>query len=191
MCQVGDPTVKKLQWVLPKGIKGKARFITLNGVKRRLVLKRKWISETPFTARAVFIGMNPCFSTATHDGPTIRKEYLWAKSQGYTHYVKFNVCDAITPHSKKLRHFKRPCSNKNFNLIKRYVKNNDGKIVLAYGKLHESLLPLVKRLLRHLKKYHKDRCYCFKQNADGSAMHPLYLSPKKMKLQKFNWKLVS
>lgn len=122
------------------------------------------------------VGLNPSRANATHDDPTVRKEWSWAKKSGYKGYVKLNLFDVISPYPKDLLESKKPCSNLNRLFLKTFAKNN--QLVLAFGRVDS-------RILHHAFIPQKNT-YCFSVNKDGSPRHPLYMKNSEMKLYRYD-----
>lgn len=152
-------------------MQGGAKFIGRRQ-QFRPILWRRW-GEKP-RRRILFIGMNPSTADAGFNDPTIAREVGFAALWGYNIYYKVNICDYRSTRPAGLLTTKYPCSRRNLLTVLKYAERAD-TIVLAYGKLHNSLQPYVQATLCALQELNHP-LYCLGVNQDNSPKHPLYLS---------------
>jgi hypothetical protein len=156
------------RWPLQKGVTGAAKYSPCS--RYRYWLTRRWgLLDAPVI---MWVGMNPSTAEAHIDDPTIRKEMKFSQREGFTSYVKVNVCDYRATYPKDLNRTDLvPCSDENIETIKRLAPHA-ARVVLAFGVMPASLQGYVRAVLKAL-----DGCElsCLATTADGSPRHPLYV----------------
>lgn len=139
----------------------------------RVLLSRRWHSETALPGYVLWIGMNPSTADAKFDDPTVKKERKFTNRWGYAHYVKCNVMDyRATKPKMLLEPGAIPCSEENLKTIIEAAKGAS-LVVLAFGAPHKKLRIYGERVVDELTKIGIP-LFCLAHTKDGLPAHPLY-----------------
>lgn len=139
----------------------------------RVLLSRRWRSETARPGYVLWIGMNPSTADAKFDDPTVKKERKYTNRWGYSHYVKCNVMDyRATKPKMLLEPGVIPCSEENLKAIIEAAKGAS-LVMLAFGAPHKKLRIYGERVVDELTKLGIP-LYCLAHTKDGLPAHPLY-----------------
>ncbi|WP_448208144.1 DUF1643 domain-containing protein [Azospirillum sp. sgz302134] len=161
----------KVKTALPAGLRGDAEFSDCGRYRRLL---RRWIGDEFPDRHWLLIGMNPSTADATHNDPTVAREWSFTVREGYMGFTKCNVGDyrATVPAD-----LSKPgvvaCSADNLPTILRAAEAAD-RVVACFGRVPRPLVSAPEKTVRALRERGID-LWCFGTNADGSPKHPLYL----------------
>ncbi len=161
----------KVKTALPPGLRGDAVF---SPCERYRHLLRRWVGDRFPERFILFIGMNPSTASATHNDPTITREWGFTTREGFQGYAKVNIGDyRATKPEDLLKPDTVACSPENLPTILKVARDAD-RVVLCYGKVNRALTDAAVQTVQALQDLGID-LWCFGTNQDGSPRHPLYL----------------
>lgn len=134
-------------------------------------------SELPFdgalptSGHIQFIGLNPSTADETNDDPTVRRCVNYAKGWGFFEMCMTNAFAFRSTDPRGMLSAPDPVGEDNDERLLEVAASAD-LIVCCWGRhgLHAGRHDRMKELL----KPHAARLRCFKLNADGTPVHPLY-----------------
>ena len=163
----------KVKTKLPAGVRGDAAFSGPNDCYRHQL--RRWIGDAFPAGYTFFLGMNPSTAMGHINDSTIKREFSFARREGYNGYWKCNVMDyRATRPEDLLRPGIEPRSEINLQAI-RDGAAEAGLVVICHGKLHKRLAAFGCEAVEALRRDGR-KLWCFGQTSDGSPKHPLYLA---------------
>ncbi|EKC6206086.1 TPA: DUF1643 domain-containing protein [Escherichia coli] len=134
--------------------------------KYRYAISRTWDAAKPY---ALFIGLNPSYADAELDDPTLKRCISFAQSWGFGGVRIANLFAYVCTDRFEMMRFPEPVGADNDKYLAELIAGA-GIVVAAWG--NEG---------RHLKRSAVVRAFlpvdtkCFKINATGEPMHPLYV----------------
>lgn len=162
----------KVKTALPVGLHGDAVFSECGRYRRIL---RRWTGEDFPERHILLCGMNPSEASATHNDPTITREWGFTVREGYSAFAKVNISDYRATHPKELmKPGVVPVSPENLSVILGAASKAD-KVVMCFGKVNRALEGAARETVAALKDAGIPM-WCFGTNKDGSPKHPLYLA---------------
>jgi len=149
------------------------------GEKYRYVLWRLWSKSKPYV---LFIGLNPSSANNKDNDPTVRRLISLCRSNEFGGFSLCNLFGIITPNPRVIHNTPDPILNQD-GYIQAHHNKSDITIFM-WGSFKEA-----RERAAVIIDLYGEGAMCFKQNADGSPIHPLYL-PSGSQLIKFNKKLI-
>lgn len=162
----------KVRLALPDGVIGGAAFSACGRYRR--ALSRDWTLAGQAPRTILFVGQNPSVAGVEVSDPTCHRELNFARSWGFTRYLKANVLDWRATVPKDVPHDPAiACTPENIAAILEMADESDC-VVMAYGRLHRRFHPVVQQILAAIRQTGRPM-FCLGLNNDGSPKHPLYL----------------
>ncbi len=157
---------------LPEGVAGSAQISECG--RYRQSLSRNWTPSGSEPRAILFIGLNPSVADAEVSDPTCHRELTFARTWGYTRYLKGNILDWRATSPRDLPHDPFVArSPRNIQVLLGMAFHAE-LIVMATGNV-PAQFAAIEEETREILRAPNRPFMCLGRNKTGYARHPLYL----------------